>query len=151
MGWSELILIGIVALIVVGPKDLPVMFHAMGKMMAKVRRMAREFQTAMSEAAEQSGANDLKKEMGDLTSPRNMGMDALSDAADRFDKWDPTKPSPSKKPGAAKKTGPATQKLAEDRAAAAAAAKQKAADIAEQRTTATTDAAAPAKTEAKSE
>ena len=40
-GWSELLVIGIVALIVVGPKDLPGMFRQLGKFTAKLRRMAR--------------------------------------------------------------------------------------------------------------
>ena len=56
MGWMELMLVGVVALIVVGPKDLPVMFQSLGKMTAKIKRMAREFQGAMNEAANATGA-----------------------------------------------------------------------------------------------
>ena len=51
VGWTELMLIGIVALIVVGPKDLPVMFRTLGQFTAKARGMAREFQRAMEDAA----------------------------------------------------------------------------------------------------
>ncbi|TMV53453.1 twin-arginine translocase subunit TatB, partial [Thioclava sp. BHET1] len=47
IGWSELLLIGVVALVVVGPKDLPMMFKALGQFTAKARSMAREFQRAM--------------------------------------------------------------------------------------------------------
>ncbi len=54
IGWTELLVIGIVALIVVGPKDLPLMFHALGQFTAKARGMAREFQRAMEDAAEGS-------------------------------------------------------------------------------------------------
>ena len=51
VGWSELLLIGVVALIVVGPKDLPHLFHSLGRFTAKARSMAREFTTAMEDAA----------------------------------------------------------------------------------------------------
>ena len=51
MGWTELLLIGIVGLIVVGPKDLPVLFRNIGQFVGKARGMAREFTRAMEEAA----------------------------------------------------------------------------------------------------
>ncbi|MEM1235900.1 MAG: Sec-independent protein translocase protein TatB [Pseudomonadota bacterium] len=111
MGWSELILVGVVALIVVGPKDLPVMFQALGKMTAKVRRMSREFSNAMNEAADASGASDIAKDLKGLSNPRNFGMDALKDAADTFDKWEPGQTQ--------KAMGPETAKLAQERAEAA--------------------------------
>ena len=111
MGWSELILVGVVALIVVGPKDLPVMFQALGKMTAKVRRMAREFSSAMNEAADASGASDIASDLKGMSNPKNFGMDALKDAADQFDKWEPGKQ--------AKAMGPETAKLAQERAEAA--------------------------------
>jgi sec-independent protein translocase protein TatB len=94
MGWMELMLIGVVALIVVGPKDLPVMFQALGKMSAKVRRMAREFSSAMNEAANATGAADIAKDLKGMTSSKGLGMDALRDAADKFDKWEPGKERP---------------------------------------------------------
>ena len=49
IGWTELLLIGVVALIVVGPKDLPHLFHSLGRFTAKARGMAREFTSAMEE------------------------------------------------------------------------------------------------------
>jgi sec-independent protein translocase protein TatB len=91
IGWSELLLIGIVALIVVGPKDLPGMFRALGKFTAKARRMARDFQRAMEEAADDSGVREAAKDLQGLTNPKKMGLDKLKDAADKFDKWDPGK------------------------------------------------------------
>ena len=92
IGWSELILIGIVALIVVGPKDLPRMFHALGRMTAKARAMAREFSSAMEDAAKQSGIKDATKgleEVRSLTSRKSLGLDALDRAATKFEQWDP--------------------------------------------------------------
>lgn len=95
VGWTELLLIGIVALIVVGPKDLPHLFHALGRFTAKARTMAREFSSAMNEAAKNSGIDEAAKSLNDirdLTSKRSLGLDALDRAADRFEKWDPKMP-----------------------------------------------------------
>ena len=61
IGWSELLLIAIVALIVVGPKELPGLFKTVGQFMGKARGMAREFQRSMEQAAEESGLNEAAK------------------------------------------------------------------------------------------
>ncbi len=112
IGWTELLLIGIVALIVVGPKDLPVMFHTLGRFTAKARSMAREFSRAMEDAAKESGVSDVAKDLKTMTSARNLGLDKVKDAATKFEKWDPMKPSTKPK-------GPATAALSEERAATA--------------------------------
>jgi sec-independent protein translocase protein TatB len=131
MGWMELMLIGVVALIVVGPKDLPVMFQALGKMSAKVRRMAREFSSAMNEAANATGAADIAKDLKGMTSSKGLGMDALRDAADKFDKWEPGKERPvmgsetaklqAERAEAARKIREATAQREEEKRAAAVA------------------------------
>ena len=68
IGWSEMMVVGVVALIVVGPKDLPKMFHTLGEFTGKARGMAREFQRAMDAAARESGVNDVVKDLRRTTS-----------------------------------------------------------------------------------
>jgi len=91
IGFMELLVIGIVALIVVGPKDLPGMFRTLGRFTAKARGMAREFQRAMNDAADESGMKDAASTLKGVTSPKSMGLDSLNKAADSFEKWQPGK------------------------------------------------------------
>ena len=66
IGWSELLLIGIVALIVIGPKELPGALRTLGQWMAKIRRMASEFQGQFQEAMREAEIDQLKKDMDDM-------------------------------------------------------------------------------------
>ena len=85
LGWTELLLIGIVALIVVGPKDLPGMFRTFGKMMARVRAMAKEFQRSMEDAADEAGVKDIASDLKNITSPKSMGIDAMKNMGSSLD------------------------------------------------------------------
>jgi sec-independent protein translocase protein TatB len=134
LGMSELLVIGIVALIVIGPKDLPGLFRSLGKFTAKMRAMAREFSRAMEAAADEAGVKDVARDLKDATSSKAMGLDKVREAAEKFEKWDPMKnaarPTPPRtEPGTAaaadsveKPRGPATAALAEQQAARKAAA-----------------------------
>jgi sec-independent protein translocase protein TatB len=66
IGWSELVVIGVVALIVIGPKELPGVLRMIGQWMGKVRRMASEFQGQFNEAMREAEMADLKKSFDDI-------------------------------------------------------------------------------------
>jgi sec-independent protein translocase protein TatB len=64
--WSELLLIGIVALIFIGPKELPGVLRTLGQWMTKIRRMAGDFQNQFHDAMREAELADLKKEVDEM-------------------------------------------------------------------------------------
>jgi sec-independent protein translocase protein TatB len=66
IAWSEMVLIGAVALVVIGPKDLPKALRTVGQTVARVRRMASEFQGQFNEAMREAELSDLKKQVEDV-------------------------------------------------------------------------------------
>ena len=99
IGWSELLVIGAVALIVVGPKDLPGMLRTGGRMVAKARGMAREFQGAMEDAAREADLKeftDIKKDVAGWS--KSIGADAPAKFAKNLMKTD-AKPKEAPAPG----------------------------------------------------
>ncbi|WP_298358926.1 Sec-independent protein translocase protein TatB [uncultured Litoreibacter sp.] len=107
IGGMELLLIGLVALIVVGPKDLPGMFRTVGQFTGKAKRMAREFSSAMEAAADDAGVSDVTKTLKAATNPVKAATNAAKDAVTKT--IDPGKYD----------EGSSTQALAKDRAEAA--------------------------------
>lgn len=81
IGWMELVLIGIVALIVVGPKELPGLFRAVGQFMGKARGMAREFQRSMEQAADDSGLNEATRGLNSLN---RLNLNSATSSARRY-------------------------------------------------------------------
>src|SRR5207302_10889097 len=67
IGWGELLIIGVVALIAIGPKELPAVLRTLGQWTAKLRRMASEFQSQFQEAMREAEMADLKKSVDELT------------------------------------------------------------------------------------
>lgn len=61
LGWTELLLIGVVALIVIGPKDLPVVMNRLGKAVTAIRRMGNEFQREINKATGLDEIRDIRK------------------------------------------------------------------------------------------
>ena len=65
LGWAEIMVVGVVALIVIGPKELPVVFRKVGQFIGKAKAMAREFTTAMNQAADESGLKEAVDTVND--------------------------------------------------------------------------------------
>jgi sec-independent protein translocase protein TatB len=65
ISWGELLIIGVVALVVIGPKELPGVLRTTGLWMGKIRRMASEFQDQFREAMREAEMADLKKHFDD--------------------------------------------------------------------------------------
>jgi sec-independent protein translocase protein TatB len=78
IGWGELVVIGVVALIAIGPKELPGVLRTAGQWMGKIRRMASEFQGQFQDAMREAELADVKKHVDDIKS-----------AASDFTSYDP--------------------------------------------------------------
>lgn len=79
IGWSELLLIAAIAIIFVGPKDLPKMMRTVGQYVAKVRGMAREFQSSFDELARETELEELRKEVASLKNHATKPLRSLQD------------------------------------------------------------------------
>ena len=125
LGWSEILVIGVAALIVVGPKDLPRMLRTLGQYTSRARGIAREFQRSMDEAARQADIEELKDVKKTLDDVRDAQHKAQRDLSQSF--LDSPKKSEAKKTEAKKSAAEkAAVKPAEPKAAEPAAAPTKA-------------------------
>ena len=144
MGWAEMMIVGIVALIVVGPKELPVLFRKIGNFAGKAKAMGRDFSRAMNQAADQAGVNDIKNTMNSATStfkaasnPVSTAMKSAQDAAKSYASLNLDPDSETGKLAAeraekAKKIHAATARAAAERKAKEAEEALKAAERAEE-------------------
>ena len=66
ISWTEFLLIGVVALVVIGPKELPGVMRTLGQYTRKIRSMAADFQNQFQEAMREAEMADLKKQVDDL-------------------------------------------------------------------------------------
>jgi sec-independent protein translocase protein TatB len=78
IGWTELLFLGVLAILVVGPKDLPRMMRTIGQYTAKIRGAAREFQRSFDEMARESELDELRKTIADVKA--NNPISELKDA-----------------------------------------------------------------------
>jgi sec-independent protein translocase protein TatB len=78
IGWTELLFLGVLAILVVGPKDLPRMMRTIGQYTAKIRGAAREFQRSFDEMARESELDELRKQIADVKA--NNPISELKDA-----------------------------------------------------------------------
>jgi sec-independent protein translocase protein TatB len=81
ISWTEFLLIGVVALIVIGPKELPAVMRSLGQWTRKIRSMAADFQNQFQEAMREAEMADLKKQVDDMA----------QDVTEGFTKLDPLK------------------------------------------------------------
>lgn len=68
IGWSELLVVAVIALLVVGPRELPAMLRTIGKYLGIIKRQAQEFRTQFDEAIRDSEFEQVKKEFEELKS-----------------------------------------------------------------------------------
>jgi sec-independent protein translocase protein TatB len=75
ISWGKLVIIGVVALLVIGPKELPAVLRQLGQWMAKIRRMASEFQGQFQDAMREAEMADLKQQFDETTSGLKSAFD----------------------------------------------------------------------------
>jgi Tat protein translocase TatB subunit len=87
IGGGEFVVIALVALIVIGPKDLPKMLRQLGRFVAKMRSMADEFRASFDDMARQSELDDLRKEVESLRSGKSFSpiVDDINDTMNRIE------------------------------------------------------------------
>lgn len=99
IAWSEFLVVAVVALIVVGPRELPALLRTVGKAVASLKRMAGEFQSQFNEAMREAELDDLKNEVTGLKNAANkvVGASPFQIARDEIRNAlnDATKPAPS--------------------------------------------------------
>ncbi len=81
--WGELLIVGVVALIAIGPKELPGVLRAMGHWMGKVRRMASDFQDQFREAMREAEVADLKRQFDEASAKATSAFTNPLDAAQK--------------------------------------------------------------------
>jgi sec-independent protein translocase protein TatB len=110
IGWTELLVIGVVALIAIGPKELPGVLRSLGQWMGKIRRMASEFQGQFQEAMREAEVVDIQKQIDSMTEGLDP-IDSLRKEVDAAIGDKPATPSPDATPSDG--TSPATVPAAE--------------------------------------
>ena len=103
--WSEIVLIGVVALIAIGPKDLPVAMKAVSGMVKKARRMAAEFQTHVDDMMRDANLDEVRSQINeirnfDIKGTLERAVDADGTIRQSF-AGDPLQPAPAATPGEA--------------------------------------------------
>ncbi len=121
IGWQELFILAVLAIIVVGPKDLPKAVGTITKWIRKARSMARDLQDGLDEVAREAELDDLKKELdrpggldlakrieeavdptGEITADMDLDKDVYDEMSDAMDDLkDATDPGKSNKAGKA--------------------------------------------------
>ncbi len=82
IGWQELFIVGVLALIVVGPKDLPRMIRTVRTWIRRAREMAREFQSGLDDVVREADLDDLRNQVNNASDPAKALADALDPTGD---------------------------------------------------------------------
>jgi sec-independent protein translocase protein TatB len=87
IGWSELLVIAVIAIVVVGPKDLPRMLRAFGKTVGNMRRMAADFQRQFNDALREAELDEVRRSVEAIgrDDPFSTARRDLEEAARRLD------------------------------------------------------------------
>jgi sec-independent protein translocase protein TatB len=82
IGWTEILVIAVVAIIVVGPKDLPRMLRSLGRYAGQLRRTAGEFRSQFDEAVRESELDELRSTLNDVSdlNPMNEIRDSVTES-----------------------------------------------------------------------
>ena len=99
VGWTEMLVIGIVALVVIGPKELPAVMHRIGKFAATIRRMGSDFQRELNKT---TGLNEIANLRNSVTAPLKATADAIRKEFNTIGPNGEVKPSGAIKPADAK-------------------------------------------------
>ncbi len=102
IAWSELFLIAVIALIFIGPKELPHVLHSLGRMTAKLRRSADDFRRQFEDSVREAGYEDLHKNIQEFRSlhPANQLKDSIAKAINLESTPKPVTPAPQAPDGA---------------------------------------------------
>src|SRR3954447_7170606 len=84
ISWGKIVIIGVVALIFIGPKELPSVLRMVGQWMGKMRRMAAEFQGQFQDAMREAEMADLKKTFDETTSGLTSVFDPVKNDIDKM-------------------------------------------------------------------
>lgn len=90
---SKLLIVAIVALIVVGPKDLPILLRTLGKYLGIIRRHANEFKAQVDEAIREAELDELRKTAESMSREVESSIEDTSRAMDRRIDFEPSRPA----------------------------------------------------------
>lgn len=115
LGWTEMLVVGVIALIVIGPKDLPVVMQRVGKFAGQIRRMGNDFQRELNKT---TGLDEVRNLRNSIAAPLKKTSDEIRRD---FNAMTPTGPKPS---GVLKPADPDGQSVVEEIKAAAGITEQ---------------------------
>lgn len=79
VGWSEMVVIGVVALVVIGPKELPGVIRSVGRAVGKLRTMAGDFRAQFDDAMREADLHEVKKTFTEAADAANSAANSISD------------------------------------------------------------------------